>query len=47
MNTDAFNESIISVPQGPSRDQIEGLRDLLTEATIKCSERCLYQSSKW
>jgi hypothetical protein len=23
------------------------LRDRLTEASIKCSERCLYQSAKW
>jgi hypothetical protein len=23
------------------------LRDRLTEASVKCSERCLYQSAKW
>ncbi|OCT52509.1 Anaphase-promoting complex subunit 8 [Cladophialophora carrionii] len=26
---------------------VSELRDRLTEAAIKCSERCLYQSSKW
>jgi len=25
----------------------EELRNKLTEASIKCSERCLYQSAKW
>ncbi|KIW18048.1 hypothetical protein PV08_02335 [Exophiala spinifera] len=28
-------------------DIVSELRDRLTEATIKCSERCLYQSAKW
>lgn len=26
---------------------IAELRDRLTEASIKCSERCLYHSAKW
>lgn len=26
---------------------VSELRDRLTEASIKCSERCLYQSAKW
>ena len=31
----------------PNQELIEELRDRLTEAVIKCSERCLYQSAKW
>jgi len=30
-----------------SNELIEELRNRLTEATIKCTERCLYQSAKW
>lgn len=26
---------------------VSELRDRLTEVSIKCSERCLYQSAKW
>lgn len=33
------------VPNDP--ELIAELRDRLTEASIKCSERCLYQSAKW
>jgi len=30
-----------------STDDIKQLRYRLEDATIKCSERCLYQSAKW
>ena len=46
MATINFNESTTSVPPDESALIVE-LRDRLTEATIKCSERCLYQSAKW
>ncbi|ETN44732.1 uncharacterized protein HMPREF1541_10402 [Cyphellophora europaea CBS 101466] len=35
----------VGVPTDP--ELIAELRDRLTEASIKCSERCLYQSAKW
>ncbi|MBA7494043.1 hypothetical protein ES702_04612 [subsurface metagenome] len=46
MATVNFNESIQSTP-ATDEAVISELRDRLTEATIKCSERCLYQSAKW
>lgn len=46
MATANFNESTISAPDA-NEAVIAELRDRLTEATIKCSERCLYQSAKW
>lgn len=46
MATVNFNESITSTP-ATDEAVISELRDRLTEATIKCSERCLYQSAKW
>jgi len=30
-----------------TQDQIRELQDCLSEAVIKCSERCLYRSAKW
>ena len=32
---------------GGQADLVAELRDRLTEVSIKCSERCLYQSAKW
>lgn len=46
MATVNFNESIASVT-ATDEAVIAELGDRLTEATIKCSERCLYQSAKW
>jgi len=46
MATINFNESTVSMPPDEGALVAE-LRDRLTEATIKCSERCLYQSAKW
>lgn len=31
----------------PSAEVIRELQERLSEAAIKCSERCLYQSAKW
>lgn len=42
----SFNESLASGP-GDEGALVVEIRDRLTEATIKCSERCLYQSAKW
>lgn len=46
MATVNFNESMTSVA-GDDAALTNELRDRLTEATIKCSERCLYQTAKW
>ena len=46
MATLNFNESVASVA-GDDAALISELRDILTEATVKCSERGLYQSAKW
>ncbi|OAG42747.1 hypothetical protein AYO21_03030 [Fonsecaea monophora] len=40
------NESFGSVGELDG-EVVSELRDRLTEVTIKCSERCLYQSAKW
>jgi len=46
MNQDYRNESF-GMAGDANREQLETIRDKLTEAVIKCSERCLYQSAKW
>lgn len=46
MATVNFNESMTSIG-GDDAALTNELRERLTEATIKCSERCLYQSAKW
>lgn len=46
MATVNFNDSIASAPPADT-ELIAELRERLTEAAVKCSERCLYQSAKW
>jgi hypothetical protein len=46
MAHDSYAESMGQTEE-PNAELVEELRDRLTEAVIKCSERCLYQSAKW
>lgn len=46
MAKEPYAESMAQ-PEEPNQELVEELRDRLTEAVIKCSERCLYQSAKW
>lgn len=41
------NDSFGSVGIETDAEVVEELRTRLAEASIRCSERCLYQSSKW
>lgn len=42
----SINESFINVPP-TNKDLLRELRHRLVDTTVKCSERCLYQSAKW
>lgn len=46
MTQQHFADSMES-PEEPNHELVEELRERLTEAVIKCSERCLYHSAKW
>lgn len=46
MTQDRYAESH-GPSEEPNPEYIEDLRDRLTAAAIKCSERCLYSSAKW